>query len=502
MRMNGVRTRSPAHTPASASRRIWRHSRWILAAAALPLALWACTGHPLEQPKPLPEQQTDLRYEVNPVRKLDLIFMIDNSSSMTDKQDNLRKNFPSFMNKLLAIEGGAPDMHIAVISSNVGAGPTVPDPACNVTGDRGRFQVRPECGINTASTGYFLTIDSAGKTNFEDKGGLPKLPELFQCMAFLGDKGCGYEHPLLSLYFALDGKTNPENAGFLRDDAYLGVVMLTDEDDCSGEPTADFFADPPAPGVSGSVRCSFKGHTCNGQPVGQMPGFSAPLSACAPYMRDDVTEKNSRLINVQFFVDFLKGLKQGRTDKILVSEVIGWSDAADATYSIALRPQKNGSLALDTGPICADMGAGAATPGLRLHAFANAFPNHTVFPICQTDLSPAMDEIASRLITLLENTCIQDPLFDIDGDKTNGVQPDCQVDDLVPVDNGTGLYKAQTLPACSLNKGMPCWDLDPDPTCGGGYRTKVTRTTPAAPGTLQSIKCLTCPMGHTENCTR
>jgi hypothetical protein len=49
---------------------------------------------------------------------------------------------------------------------------------------------------------------------------------------------------------------------------------------------------------------------------------------------------------------------------------------------------------------------------------------------------------------------------------------------------------------------MPCWDLDPDPKCGGSYRTKVTRTTPAAPGTVQSIKCLTCPVGHTENCTR
>jgi hypothetical protein len=500
MRMNGDRSPARAHTSPSASRRIWRRCRWIAAAAALPLALWACTGHPLEQPKPAPEQQTDLRYEVNPVRKLDLIFMIDNSSSMKDKQDNLRKNFPSFMNKLLSIEGGAPDMHIAVISSNVGAGQTAPDRACNVGGDRGRFQVRPECGIDTTKTGYFLTVDAAGKTNFEDKGGLPKLPELFQCMAFLGDNGCGYEHSLLSLYFALDGKTNPENAGFLRDDAYLGVVMLSDEDDCSGEPTADFFADPPVKGVSGSVRCSFKGHTCNGQAVPQMPGFSAPLSACMPYVRDDAAEKNSRLINVQFFVDFLKGLKKGRADKILVSEVIGWSDAADATYRI-VNNAKTGDV--DTGLICSDSGpAGGAAPGLRLHAFAKAFQNNTIFPICQTDLSPAMTDIADALIRLIENTCIQDPLFDIDGDKTNGVQPDCQVDDLVPLDNGSGLYRAQSLPACSLGKGMPCWDLDPDLKCGGGYRTKVSRTTPAAPGTVQSIKCLTCPVGHTENCTR
>jgi hypothetical protein len=173
-------------------------------------------------------------------------------------------------------------------------------------------------------------------------------------------------------------------------------------------------------------------------------------------------------------------------------------------YSIVktpVKPDGTGGV-IDTGQICADMGAGGATPGLRLHAFASAFANHTIFPICQTDLSPAMNEIADRLVGLLKNTCIQDPLYDIDGDKTNGVQPDCQIDDLIPADNGAGLYKAQTLPACSLSKGMPCWDLDPDPTCGGGYRAKVSRTTPAAPGTLQSIKCLTCPTGHTENCTR
>jgi hypothetical protein len=481
---------------------LWGKVRWAVAAVTVPLALWACSSHPLAQQPPAPEQQTDLRYEVNPVRKLDLIFMIDNSSSMTNKQENLRKNFPSFMTKLLNIQGGAPDMHIAVISSNVGAGQTMPDRACPPGGDRGRFQVRPECGIDTTKTGYFLTVDGTGKTNFEDKGGLPKLPELFQCMAFLGDQGCGYEHQLLSLYFALDGKTNPENAGFLRDDAYLGVVLLSDEDDCSGEPDADFFASP-IPGQSGSVRCSLKGHVCNGQPVPAMP-FMAPLSACMPYERDDATEKTSRLVNVPFFVDFLKGLKRGRTDKILVSSVIGWSDDPATKYSIVQQQARNGGgTEIDTGPVCADLGAGAAAPGLRLHAFTTAFENHTIYPICQTDLSPAMDEIAKRLVNLLENTCITSPLYDTNDDKSDGIQPDCQVDDQVPVGDGSTNYRTESVLPCSLGRGMPCWELAPERTCGSGFKTNVKRDKPVEPGTLQSIKCLTCPMGSTDSrCVR
>jgi hypothetical protein len=497
--MNGASASSGSSSRTKlSSRRSLRVLRWPLGAALLPLALWACTGHPLGQPQPTPEQQTDLRYAVNPVRKLDLVFMIDNSSSMRDKQENLRKNFPSFMDKLLKIQGGAPDMHIAVISSNVGAGPTVPDSACPVGGDRGRFQVRPECGIDTAKNGYFLSIDAAGKTNFEDKGGLPKLPELFQCMAFLGDRGCGYEHQLLSLYFALDGKTNPENAGFLRDDAYLGVVMLTDEDDCSADPGTDIFAPPPIGGQAGSLRCSLQGHTCNGQAVPPTVGFSAPLSACAPYVRNDATEKTNRLVNVQFFVDFLKGLKRGDTDKILVSEIIGWSDDAAANYSIT----KNARGEIDTGPICPDLGAGIATPGLRLHAFAKEFKNFTTYPICQTDLSPAMDEIATRLARFFDETCIKDPLYDVNGDKSDGIQPDCQVDDLIPVSGSPGTFQAQSIVPCSAGRGMPCWDLLADTTCGGGYRTDVKRASPPPPDTLQSIKCLTCPGGDNDHCFR
>src|SRR5687767_12991151 len=83
--MNGHHPRlgSRLRSLSAAGRTTWRYARWVLAAATVPFALWACNSYPLQLPKPAPEEQTDLLYEVNPVRKLDLVFIVDNSSSMT-----------------------------------------------------------------------------------------------------------------------------------------------------------------------------------------------------------------------------------------------------------------------------------------------------------------------------------------------------------------------------------------------------------------------------------
>ena len=88
------------------------------------------------------------------------------------------------------------------------------------------FQVRPGCGLDTTAGGYFLTVDGQGKTNFTGS-----LPQVFSCMVVLGTGGCGYEHQLQSLRGAIaNPPVNVENRGFVRDDARLGIVILSDED--------------------------------------------------------------------------------------------------------------------------------------------------------------------------------------------------------------------------------------------------------------------------------
>jgi hypothetical protein len=344
--------------------------------------------------------------------------------------------------------------------------------------------VKPGCGLDPATNGFWLATGSGVTNNFTGS-----LTNVFSCMADLGIGGCGYEHQLQSIRGALaNPPVNVENRDFLRDGAYLGIVILSDEDDCSGEPNADFFKDL-VPGQAGSLRCATLGHVCNGMPVPAMLGFSTPLANCEPYVRQN-SEATSRLINVQEFVDYIRALKNGRVDKVLVSSIIGWNDTGN--YGIIERPASSGTgMELDLAPACNDPATGNAAPGIRLRKFTQSFPNNTVHGICQANLATALGEIGKKLAGILTNTCVTQPLVDTDL-SANGVQADCQVVDRVPRDDSPTGYRDNPLPRCAGNN-MPCWDLQADATCGSGYKTIVERGgTEPPPNTLQSIRCLTC----------
>ena len=63
-------------------------------------------------------QQGRVEYKDIPVtvnRDVDILFVIDDSPSMHDKQTNLKANFPNFINVLNTIQGGLPDVHIGVV---------------------------------------------------------------------------------------------------------------------------------------------------------------------------------------------------------------------------------------------------------------------------------------------------------------------------------------------------------------------------------------------------
>ena len=64
----------------------------------------------------------------------------------------------------------------------------------------------------------------------------PNVDGTFSCVAKVGDDGPGIEMPLLAAEMAFsDAVASGANTGFLRDDALLALVILTDEDDCSQE---------------------------------------------------------------------------------------------------------------------------------------------------------------------------------------------------------------------------------------------------------------------------
>ena len=60
------------------------------------------------------------------------------------------------------------------------------------------------------------------------------ITDAFTCIAALGDQGCGFEGQLKSPRWALDPLNSPPgNEGFLRPEAFLAVILITNEDDCS-----------------------------------------------------------------------------------------------------------------------------------------------------------------------------------------------------------------------------------------------------------------------------
>src|SRR5882757_7455696 len=88
------------------------------------LGLTALAGCPDRTISEVNPQQGRVEYKDIPVtvnRNLDLLFVIDDSPSMADKQQNLADNFPNFINVLNTIQGGLPDVHIGVVTSDMGS---------------------------------------------------------------------------------------------------------------------------------------------------------------------------------------------------------------------------------------------------------------------------------------------------------------------------------------------------------------------------------------------
>jgi hypothetical protein len=317
-------------------------------------------------------------------RALDLLFVVDNSPSMAEEQMNVRRNFAVLMQTLQALPGGLPDLHVAVVTSDLGAGskPLSNGGCPGSHGDRGTFQTKPSCGL--AADARFLTSFNNGTlNNFQGE-----LTSAFACIADVGARGCGYEHTLQAARVALYESITPENAGFLRADAVLGIVIITDEDDCSAPTDTDLFVDDlPYMGTTASFRCAHAGHLCNGL-VPPIAEFDVPFESCQ-------AAEDGRLIRVADVVGSLRALKPVPDQQIVVAGIFGWpTNAIGARYRYVNLPRNGG---IDYGPSCQSVN-GEATGALRMKRFVDSFgPSGSFFSICDGDFSPAMQKIGQRL---------------------------------------------------------------------------------------------------------
>lgn len=144
-----------------------------------------------------------------PTDQVDILFVVDNSKSMSREQGLLSAGFDSFIEN---IENDDVDFHIGVITTDFAGD----DP------ERGQLIGDPAV----------ITRDTTANVD----GEVQEYQAVFKSRALVGTDGSGKEKGLDAAAFALSPQmTVGPNAGFLRADANLLLVFVSDEDDCSDE---------------------------------------------------------------------------------------------------------------------------------------------------------------------------------------------------------------------------------------------------------------------------
>lgn len=288
---------SPTPSATKTLARFVRISLAALACAGGGLGLTAaCLERPVVKATPNTTNLFVDQIKQTTIDKIDLLFMIDNSVSMSDKQRMLTDAVPSLLKRLITpncvsldknvstiMQGldacpmgfekefsKVSDIHIGVISSSLGAHganqcplvtngvtesfPDDKNDKGHLMGTTARAIAK---GIPTYGNSGFLAWDPQKKYMPAGEINADTLITNFQnLVSVTGERGCGYEAQLESWYrflvepepylsvsrdettsttvqAGLDTALLDQRKAFLRADSLLAIIMLTDENDCS-----------------------------------------------------------------------------------------------------------------------------------------------------------------------------------------------------------------------------------------------------------------------------
>jgi hypothetical protein len=178
-----------------------------------------------QQPGAVPESPAGCQ-------KIDFLFVIDNSVSMSGEQANLVRSFPGFIQVMRQVLGSM-DFRIMVVSTGGDREdenePTLDPERCEQIQGAGRRRSPEGADCGLAGGLPFMASDQ------------PDLEATFSCVAQVGTSGSVIEEPMDAILAATSEPLNAKgrcNDGFLRDDAILVVTLITDEDDrrSTGDP--------------------------------------------------------------------------------------------------------------------------------------------------------------------------------------------------------------------------------------------------------------------------
>jgi hypothetical protein len=231
---------------------------------------------------------TDTYPELN-LTGVDLLVVIDDSISMSQEQSILATDLFAFTGSLVSplptsAYAAIDDLRIAVVTSNMGfssngeandnSWPYDVPGSCQGFGDNGEFQTisvsnveltndvvacdetATQCppgwicqnlngdGVGVCHTSTDTTIGCPSETapwiesTPEDPD--PNLAARTACLSVQGTGGCGFEQQLASATQAL---ARDDQSNFVRDEALLAVLVVSDEEDCSMEDGQALFSE-------------------------------------------------------------------------------------------------------------------------------------------------------------------------------------------------------------------------------------------------------------------
>lgn len=305
------------------------------------------------------------------VTEVDLLFVIDNSRSMREEQQNLVVQIPRLVRDLAEPPdrdgNGQPDwaavesLRIAVTTTDVGTGSVqVSSSNCRPGGDDGELR-----------GGIFEWTPGDDPDAF--------AAEIGTVVQSLGE-GCAFEQQLEATARALQ---RARALGFPRQSALLAVVVVTDEEDCSIDTDDVFFGaiDP----LLYNVHC---------------------------------TRNDSQLTPVRTLVERIRG---GRSDDEIVFAAITGIPRDGATEPSAVldhpdmqyreMPSSVNARVPTPVPVCefvTDDGTslGEAAPARRLVRAAAELPGSVLRTICTDDFGPAIAQITERIGSRASGVCL------------------------------------------------------------------------------------------------
>ena len=268
------------------------------------------------------------------IPKSDILFVIDNSASMAQKQANLAAQARAFV-EALAESGN--DFRLGIITTTIND-PYNPDqdhpceagrlmqvcrngtPVCQYDAEREKW-IKQDCDkYPNVFKAPFPDPKLTGDERVAEKEKLIKeLVEGFTATIKVGTKGANIEQGLEAIRRALTAPLTSEdgdNEGFLRSDAGLTIIILSDEDDCShqayGRETPLLDSDSLCYGKYQWEITKEQEFVCE---------YNYDLEDYVEGTGEDVSGVNGRisaLVGISEYINIVKGLKKGQRVSVAV----------------------------------------------------------------------------------------------------------------------------------------------------------------------------------------